>query len=127
MRRSRRLEARKGTAMTREIKAVALVVFVLLTTCVTTQAQTSTDQIAGRLLERIEKLEQALAAAAEREKQLVARLDKLEQPQAGPVSVAPAPSPISDEDRSTLDSLRDTTVNVTLDGYYGYNFNRPIG
>jgi hypothetical protein len=108
--------------MTRGIKAVALVVFVLLTTCVTTQAQTSTDQTAERLLERIEKLEQALATAAEREKQLVARLDKLEQPQAGPVSVAPAPSPISDED-----PLRDTTINVTMDGYYGYNFNRPIG
>jgi len=30
-------------------------------------------------------------------------------------------------DRESLDFLRDTTVNVTLDGYYGYNFNRPVG
>lgn len=33
----------------------------------------------------------------------------------------------SQEDRSALDFLRDTTFNVTLDGYYGYNFNRPVG
>jgi hypothetical protein len=28
---------------------------------------------------------------------------------------------------ATLDFWRDTTVNVTVDGYYGYNFNRPLG
>jgi hypothetical protein len=27
----------------------------------------------------------------------------------------------------TLDFLRDTTINVGLDGYYEYNFNAPIG
>jgi hypothetical protein len=31
------------------------------------------------------------------------------------------------EDRKTLDFLRDTTVNVGLDGYYAYNFNHPVG
>ena len=31
------------------------------------------------------------------------------------------------DDRDTLDFWRDTTVNVTVDGYYGYNFNRPLG
>jgi uncharacterized coiled-coil protein SlyX len=34
---------------------------------------------------------------------------------------------LSQEDRRALDFLRDTTFNVTLDGYYGYNFNRPVG
>jgi hypothetical protein len=34
---------------------------------------------------------------------------------------------ISSADRSVLDFFRDTTLNVTLDGYYGYNFNQPIG
>ncbi len=34
---------------------------------------------------------------------------------------------LSTEDRETLDFWRDTTVNVTVDGYYGYNFNRPLG
>lgn len=31
------------------------------------------------------------------------------------------------EDRAALDFLHDTTINLTLDAYYGYNFNRPIG
>jgi hypothetical protein len=34
---------------------------------------------------------------------------------------------ISNEDRSILDFFRDTTINFTIDGYYGYNFNRPAG
>lgn len=37
-----------------------------------------------------------------------------------PVSLTP-------EDRGILDYLRGTTTSVMLDGYYGYNFNSPIG
>jgi hypothetical protein len=104
--------------------------FVLLTAGAgrSIQAQTPTEKTAERvLLERIEKLEQGLAAAAAREQQLLERLDKLEQKPIASVADVQAPHAISDEDRSTLDSLRDTTINVTLDGYYGYNFNRPAG
>ncbi|HEX5085480.1 MAG TPA: outer membrane beta-barrel protein [Blastocatellia bacterium] len=36
-------------------------------------------------------------------------------------------SKLSTEDRETLDFWRDTTVNLTVDGYYGYNFNRTLG
>src|SRR5262245_40216207 len=36
-------------------------------------------------------------------------------------------SKLSTEDRETLDFWRYTTVNLTVDGYYGYNFNRPLG
>jgi hypothetical protein len=36
-------------------------------------------------------------------------------------------SKLSKDDRETLDFWKDTTVNLTLDGYYGYNFNRPRG
>jgi len=36
-------------------------------------------------------------------------------------------SKLSAVDRETLDFWRDTTVNLTVDGYYGYNFNRPLG
>jgi len=49
---------------------------------------------------------------------------------AGAVSVqtaVPAPQTISAADRSVLDFLRETTINVGLDGYYEYNFNAPIG
>lgn len=38
-----------------------------------------------------------------------------------------AAAPLSDADRTTLDFLRGTTINFALDGYYGYNFNRPVG
>jgi Putative beta-barrel porin-2, OmpL-like. bbp2 len=34
---------------------------------------------------------------------------------------------ISKEDRNVLDFLHDTTLNLTVDGYYEYNFNRPVG
>jgi Putative beta-barrel porin-2, OmpL-like. bbp2 len=33
----------------------------------------------------------------------------------------------STDDREVLDFWRDTTVNLNIDGYYGYNFNRPLG
>src|SRR5262245_415175 len=36
-------------------------------------------------------------------------------------------SKLSTDDRETLDFWRDTTVNLNVDGYYGYNFNRPLG
>jgi hypothetical protein len=34
---------------------------------------------------------------------------------------------LSAADRSVLDGLRGTTINMLLDGYYEYNFNNPIG
>jgi hypothetical protein len=37
------------------------------------------------------------------------------------------PQAISKEDRAVLDFFRGTTINGALDGYYGYNFNQPIG
>jgi hypothetical protein len=34
---------------------------------------------------------------------------------------------VQDEDRKTLEFLRNSTINVGLDGYYAYNFNNPVG
>jgi hypothetical protein len=34
---------------------------------------------------------------------------------------------LGEADRATLDFFRGTTVNFAVDGYYGYNFNRPVG
>src|SRR5262249_1459420 len=51
-----------------------------------------------------------------------ARTDYLERP--------PASKPqeiLRSEDRRTLEFLRDTTLNLGLDGYYSYNFNQPVG
>ncbi len=42
--------------------------------------------------------------------------------QANPDAGAPVPL-----DQKGLNFLRDTTINLTLDGYYDYNFNAPVG
>ncbi len=46
------------------------------------------------------------------------------------VTAAPAPAPapvLTGEDAPTLTFFRGTTINVGADGYYGYNFNEPVG
>ncbi|MGH9855249.1 MAG: outer membrane beta-barrel protein, partial [Blastocatellia bacterium] len=48
------------------------------------------------------------------------------QAQTSAPSQAKTPAPYT-IDRDVLDFWRDTTVNVTVDGYYAYNFNRPLG
>lgn len=65
--------------------------------------------------------------------QLQARVNELEkhsQPASIPaqaVSAAPAPPPTLPPPPATPDLLQSTTVNILFDGYYGYNFNDPIG
>jgi len=44
-----------------------------------------------------------------------------------PQSVSVEPSTLTPQDRASLDFMRDTTINIGLDGYYEYNFNAPIG
>ena len=46
---------------------------------------------------------------------------------AAQVSSIPADPNISADDRKSLDFLRDTTINLGLDTYYGFNFNNPVG
>jgi hypothetical protein len=36
-------------------------------------------------------------------------------------------APLTADERKTLEFLRDTTINLTVDGYYAYNFNQPVG
>lgn len=40
---------------------------------------------------------------------------------------APAPPTLTEADASTLSFFRGTTLSFGVDGYYGYNFNEPIG
>jgi len=91
------------------------------------------------LLDRIEKLEHRLTELESRSESKTVR-ESLHSTSA----VASAPPPtgaaatqtdgtapenqqVTKEDRGVLDFLRDTTLNLTIDGYYGYNFNKPIG
>lgn len=92
------------------------------------------------LVDRIEKLERRLAELESRGESKTVR-EPLEpastaaapgQPVEGVAETQPEKTTseiqqISKEDRGVLDFLRDTTFNVSLDGYYGYNFNKPIG
>jgi Putative beta-barrel porin-2, OmpL-like. bbp2 len=45
----------------------------------------------------------------------------------GTQSASAEPSTLTPQDRKNLDFLRDTTINIGIDGYYEYNFNAPIG
>ena len=92
------------------------------------------------LVDRIEKLERRLVELESRSEAKTIR-EPL-QPESAPAAAghsaediaktqpdraASETQEISKEDRGALDFLRDTTFNVTVDGYYGYNFNNPIG
>ncbi|MGA9966645.1 MAG: outer membrane beta-barrel protein [Terriglobales bacterium] len=52
-----------------------------------------------------------------------AQLKSVGQPQSASVEQAT----LTPQDRKSLDFLRDTTINIGLDGYYEYNFNAPVG
>jgi hypothetical protein len=69
-----------------------------------------------------------------------ARLAALESTAAAPAPAGPAPATststladskpvaaVQSEDASSLAFFRGTTLNFDIDGYYGYNFNQPIG
>jgi hypothetical protein len=90
------------------------------------------------LLERILKLERRVAEleslAAHKASAESTGMPSATAAQApGPAGATPdgrvevAPNQIAEEDRGTLNFFRDATFNVTLDGYYSYNFNRPAG
>lgn len=95
------------------------------------QVPTATPSPSDReafLINRIEKLERRLA-------ELEAQIQNNSAP-SKTIGVAPypatrtestSPSESVESDRDVLDPLPDTTFNVTIDGYYGYNFNRPVG
>jgi hypothetical protein len=46
---------------------------------------------------------------------------------AQPQSVSVERATITTQERKNLDFLRDTTINIGIDGYYEYNFNAPVG
>ena len=105
------------------MKSVALAALLLTSTGVTLAQQPAPNRT-----QEIEELKGQLARIA-------ARLDALEKEQPSPAPAITAPTPetataapvLKPEDAPTLDFFRSTTFNFTIDGYYGYNFNQPIG
>ncbi|QHS53129.1 outer membrane beta-barrel protein [Edaphobacter sp. 12200R-103] len=117
----------------------SLLILILFSSATVLRAQTpivpsTTGPQADREAE-IRNLQQELKAISD-------RLERLEaegaQPRAAsaPSTAASAPSPVAEAsaaptfvsaDAPTLSFFRGTTLNFGIDGYYGYNFNAPIG
>jgi Putative beta-barrel porin-2, OmpL-like. bbp2 len=124
-------ETMKLTPETKHV-TTGFILLVLTAGLVTAQAQTPRER---ELIERIEQLEKRLADVESRLTNKTIAVDPAPATSEAPATatgVNTQPSPIqvdeTDEmDRATLDFFRDTTFNVILDGYYGYNFNRPVG
>lgn len=94
---------------------------------VTAQVPTVTSRPNDRellLIERIEKLERRLA-------ELEAKLNTNSSRSIDttpPAEIKTTPLTQTDKtERDAFDFLSDTSFNVTFDGYYGYNFNKPVG
>ncbi len=82
------------------------------------------------ILSRIEQLEQRLAELEARFAEKAPREPGSPAEAGAPAataSAAPAKQGPSPEARAAADFFREATLNFTLDGYYGYNFNRPAG
>lgn len=74
-----------------------------------------------KLQERIEQLEKKNAESAPQATAVGAADEK------SSTSAPASAGTVSKEDRAVLDFFRGTTINGALDGYYGYNFNQPVG
>jgi hypothetical protein len=86
------------------------------------------------LLERIEQLERRMETLEKRMAESTDNSVSSETVQIAPAGAVETAKQeesnrthVSAGDREVLNFFRDTTINFTIDGYYGYNFNRPIG
>ena len=123
---------------------ICLAAFTL--TCVSTlpaqQADGTSDASSDQALQaRVQALEQEVTELKSMVKQLQAGQSAGVGPGSGQAAeqasgtaeakpADPAKSQVVDlsqDDRSTLSFLRDTTINLGLDMYYAYNFNHPVG
>jgi len=104
-----------------------LAVLVTLACALPSAAQSDKD-----LQQRVQSLESEVAELKALVKQIQSRSEGNSSPIQSANAVLPAsaptlPSALAAEDRKILDFLRDTTLNLTVDGYYAYNFNHPVG
>jgi len=123
-------------------RVLVLLMIVLPASAQGPTAPTSTDVAGGTsttdgLQQRVGELEDEVAEL----KRMVKELQTNSQPRSGsqdppntqltsgaqPQSASAVQSTLTPQDRASLDSLRDTSINIGLDGYYEYNFNAPVG
>jgi hypothetical protein len=125
------------------IRSILIPALILISaTPVAFAQQTSSDEVRELrsmvllLQQRVDKLEAQLAnkaAAASSAASVVTSPEPRPLPPAASPALAAVPQPaaapatVAQSDHEAIAALRDTTVNVSLDGYYDYNFNSPIG
>jgi len=114
----------------------ALLTLLCLPAAQAQQAAATANSSPVDLQRRVDQLESEVAEL----KQIVSQLRQDDSSPAHPqrnedatpspallVDPADSVSGVSATDRKNLDFLRDTTINLGLDSYYGYNFNNPVG
>ena len=121
---SREIGAKGG----RRVVTIAMAA-ALLTWSLRGQAQTAEPAASA---EEVRQLRQLVQQLQERVTQLEAEQGKkadVESTERSGALSGPAKqtSSLNFEDRGVLDFFHATTINFGIDGYYGYNFNRPIG
>ena len=101
-------------------RSVLLLVCPLLLAADADQPPTPREQ---KLLERIEALEKRLAALEAR----MGPASAASPADTGPAQAASVVNPPNAKPAHLSGFFSDTTFNMTLDGYYAYNFNQPLG
>ena len=123
------------------IRMLTTAFFLALTPCLMAQtlepAQSRSEEIRelrreltsiNARLTRLENEENASIATADPAASAAALSSAGAALNAKPAETAPTPAQtLTAEDRRSLDFLNGTTINMTFDGYYEYNFNNPIG
>jgi hypothetical protein len=122
------------------VESVMVMVMIVCPWLLTARAQSQTGTTSANapgLQDRVRELEGEVAEL----KRIVKELQTNSQPASGsqslpnaqlmssaqPQSTSAEQSALTPRDRASLDFLRDTSINIGLDGYYSYNFNAPIG
>jgi hypothetical protein len=122
------------------IQFTLIVTFLLIPASSAFAQQTNSDEVHELrnmvllLQQRVDKLESQLAnktavdssvhLASDSRQPVLSTADQVPVSLQQPTVAAP---PAGQSDHEFIASLRDTTVNVALDGNYNYNFNHPVG
>lgn len=111
------------------IQRIVLLMILLLASNSLATAQTTTNGKESQ--KELELLREGLRQMRQQLEQMEARINTLEAEKKMAQAITPEVSApmatLTKDDRNVLDFFSGTTFNLTVDGYYGYNFNRPAG
>src|SRR5215469_15674582 len=118
----------------------ALTVALCATLAVGQQTASKTIDSSENLQNRVQQLESEVSQLKQIVRQLQQGAAAQDSGNSSPARVVDVPAPVAShsvpaqsasvvtpDDRKILDFLRNTSINVGIDTYYGYNFNNPVG